>query len=113
MPEPRRGDIWFGALDPIRGHEQGGKRPVLIVSDDLFNGSPAGLVIAVPLTTREKSLPYHIEVLPPEGGLLRRSFIKCEDIRSLSVDRLIGRLGFASETTLAQVEDRIRRLLRL
>ena len=111
MPEPRRGDIWFGVLDPIRGHEQGGKRPVLIVSDDLFNRSAARLVVAVPLTTKKKDIPYHIEVSPPEGGLLRPSFIKCEDIRSLSVERLIGRLGSASDSTVARVEDRIRRLL--
>lgn len=54
-----------------------------------------------------------MEVQPPEGGLNLRSFIKCEDIRSLSVDRLETCLGSVSTTTLAQVEDRLRILLDL
>ena len=88
MPAPLRGEIWMIDLDPTRGHEQAGKRPALVISDDLFNGGPAGLVIVLPLTSKPKSVRTHVAVQPPEGGLRKPSFIKCEDVRSVSVERL-------------------------
>jgi len=111
--EAQRGEIWMVDLDPTRGHEQSGKRPALIVSASLFNQGPAGLVIVLPLTTRDKHIPAHIRIAPPEGGLPAVSFIKCEDIRSVSTDRLTRRWGVVSEATLAQVEDAMRILLEL
>ena len=113
MPEPRRGEVWYGDLDPTRGHEQAGTRPVLIVSDNNLNSSAAGLVIAVPFTTRERRVPFHVEVQPPEGGLKQRSFAKCEDVRSLSVERLKSRIGYVTEETLKAVEFHLKRLLRI
>jgi len=113
MPEPKRGDIWLGDLDPVRGHEQSGTRPLLVVSDDLFNTGPAGLVITVPLTKIEKGTDYHVQVDPPEGGLRVRSFIKCEEIRSISVLRLRKRWGEVTEETLMEVEYRLRLQLNL
>jgi len=100
-------------FSPTRGHEQAGRRPALIVSADPFNHSPACLVIAAPLTTKGKGLPWHVEVNPPEGGLKLRSFIKCEDVRSLATDRLIQRFGLVSSETLYEVEDILRILLQL
>lgn len=63
--EPLRGDVWMANLDPTVGHEQAGKRPVLIVSADVFNASPADLVIVVPKTSRGKGIRTHIAVRPP------------------------------------------------
>lgn len=60
----------------------------------------------------EKSC-FHVEVMPPEGGLKEQSFIKCEDIRAVSKVRLSNRWGAVSATTLADVEDRMRILLDL
>jgi len=100
-------------LNPIRGHEQGGKRPGLVVSVDPFNHGPAGLVVLIPITSVPKGIPFHVEVMPPEGGLQKKSFVKCEDVRSVSRDRLWKRLGTVSAGTLAQVEDRLRILLGL
>jgi mRNA interferase MazF len=111
--EPQRGEIWTVDLDPTRGHEQSGKRPALVVSASLFNQGPSGLVIVLPLTTRDKRIPTHIRMAPPEGGLPAVSFIKCEDIRSVSTERLTRRWGVVSETTLTQVEDAMRILLEL
>jgi mRNA interferase MazF len=108
-----RGEIWFIDLNPTKGREQAGRRPCLIVSDDRLNRSPADLVIAIPITSREKGIPSHVEVNPPEGGLQIRSFIKCEDIRSISTDRLIKLLGAVKISTLGQVEERLRLLLNL
>lgn len=113
MKAPSRGEVWLVDLDPARGHEQAGKRPGLVVSVDLFNRGPAELVVVVPLTTRAKGIPWHVPVEPPEGGLEQKSFIKCEDVRSVAKERLTSRLGAVSSETLAAVEDRLRILLGL
>jgi mRNA interferase MazF len=108
-----RGEVWEIDLDPVRGHEQGGRRPALVVSADLFNRGPAGLAIVLPLTTRDKGIPLHVPLRPPEGGLRRPSWAKPEDIRSVAAERLHRRLGMASQETLASVADRLRVLLEL
>lgn len=113
MPAPSRGEIWVVDLNPVRGHEQSGKRPGLVLSVDLFNHGPAGLVVVLPLTTRVRNIPLHVELNPPEGGVKARSFIKCEDIRSVTTERLSRRLGSTSPATMRRVEDRIRILLDL
>jgi len=110
---PLRGEVWLVDLDPGRGHEQAGMRPGLVVSVDLFNRGPAELVVVVPLTTRAKGIPWHVPVEPPEGGLEQKSFIKCEDVRSVAKERLTRRLGMVSAETLVAVEDRLRILLGL
>ncbi len=69
MPgDPARGEIWLVNLDPTIGREQAGERPVVILSTDRFNRGPAGLVIVAPMTTRDRRLPLHVAVDPPEGG---------------------------------------------
>jgi mRNA interferase MazF len=108
----RRGEVWLADLNPTRGHEQTGQRPVLIVSADPFNQSPAGLVIAVPFTTRKRGIPTHIEVRPPDRGLRDISFAMCEQLRTLAADRLAsGAFGRVSPAVLRTVEDRLRLLL--
>ena len=114
MPQKiARGEVWLADLNPVRGHEQAGKRPCLVVSVDLFNQGAAGLVIVVPITSKDKSIPFHVAVNPPDGGLKVRSFIKCEDVRSISVERLDKRLGSLSTQAFADVEDRLRILMGL
>ncbi len=113
VPEPSRGEVWLVDLNPSRGHEQAGVRPGLIVSVDPFNHGPAELVVLLPLTSVVKGIPFHVEVSPPEGGVKVRSFIKCEDVRSVARERLSRRWGKVSATTLAAVEDRLRILLGL
>lgn len=113
MPEPRYGAVWLADLNPTIGREQSGRRPVLIISDDLFNSGNAGLIVALPLTTKEKGIPLHVKLLPPEGGLKQTSFIKCEDIRSCSKERLVTPYGYVSTATLEAVNYRLRLLLKL
>lgn len=113
LPPPSRGELWLADFDPIRGHEQGGRRPALIVSVDQFNHGPAGLVVVLPLTTRARRIPSHVPVDPPEGGVTARSFVKCEDVRSISRARLSQRWGTVSTATLTAAEDRLRILLGL
>lgn len=108
-----RGEVWLADLDPSRGHEQAGKRPVLVVSDDLFNRGPAGMVIVLPVTSRVRPIPVHVAVQPPEGGLRVESAILCDAVRSISKERLLKPWGLVTAATLAAVEDRLRLLLRL
>ena len=110
---PSRGEVWLASLNPLRGHEQAGVRPVVVVSEDTFNHGPAGLMVIVPMTTTWRGIFLHIRVNPPEGGLRRQSVIKCEDIRSISLERLIEQWGRLSAATMAVVEDRLRILLQL
>ncbi|MFP4600866.1 MAG: type II toxin-antitoxin system PemK/MazF family toxin [Persicimonas sp.] len=107
----RLGDIWFADLEPVRGHEQGRKRPVLVVSKDSFNQLPLGLVWTVPLTTTQKSFPDWVPVAPPEGGLDRPSNIICSQLRCLCTGRLQNRLGAVSQQTLEQAGAIIKRIL--
>ena len=114
MAAPRRGEVWFVDLNPIRGHEQAGRRPALIGSVDAFNRGKAGLVFIVPLTTRFRGLPTHVEVHPPAGGVREESWARCEDLRSISVERLVGGpLGVVPVEVLGAVEERLRLLLQL
>lgn len=110
---PSRGEIWRVNLNPTRGHEQAGTRPALIISENLFNHGPAGLVVIIPITSKQKGIPLHIQLKPHEGGLKEKSFVKCEDIRSVSAERLVEKFGTVTKATLIQVEDRLRILLGL
>lgn len=108
-----RGEIWLADLNPTRGHEQAGKRPVTVVSEDRLNNGPAGLVIVLPITSTIRAIPSHIVVAPPEGGLRIRSAVICEAIRSISAGRLVERWGRLSQRSLTRIEDVLRILLRL
>ena len=96
MPDqntPRRGEVWMANLDLTLGREQAGTRPVLVLSVDVFNHGPAELVNVLPLTSKNKNIPLHVPVEAPEGGLSVTSYVKCEDIRSISTARLIQKRG--------------------
>jgi len=108
MNRALRGEVWLVDLNPTRGHEQAGMRPAVVVSVDPFNRGPAGLVILVPLTTRDRGVPLHVALTPPDGGVRQLSFAKCEDVRSVSVERLAECWGRVSDRTMATIEDRLR-----
>jgi mRNA interferase MazF len=111
--DPSRGEVWVVSLDPTKGREQAGKRPALVLSVDPFNQGPADLIVVLPITSKAKGIPFHVNVKPPEGGLKQESFIKCEDVRSISKERLSQRLGAVTTKTMKLVEDRVRILLGL
>jgi mRNA interferase MazF len=113
MADPVRGEVWLADLGATRGHEQAGRRPVLIFSVDAFNSGPAGLIIVLPMTSTIRNVPAHILVNPPEGGLRRASTILCDAVRSVTKNCLIGRWGTVSAATLAKAESVVRALLGL
>lgn len=108
-----RGEVWLIDLDPVRGHELAGRRPAIIVSNDHFNRGPAGKMIVVPLTTRRRGVPFDVEVRPPEGDAWEVSFAKCEDVRSVSRERLVSPWGTVTAGALDLIGDRLRILLDL
>jgi len=104
-----------GSLDrrarPVIGHEQAGRRPALIVTANLFNASPAGLVAVLPITSKHRALPSRVRVTPPEGGLSMESWIITEQARTVSKKRLVSRLGSVAPSTIEAVETSLRFLL--
>lgn len=112
-PEPSRGEVWDLHFDPANGHEQGATRPGLILSEDIFNEGPAEMVVVAPITRTQRKIRWHVPVAAPEGGLSTESFIQCEDVRSVSKQRLKRRRGRVSPPVMQQVEDRLRILLGL
>lgn len=111
MSKPLRGEIWLVDLNPTKGREQAGKRPGLIISDDIFNTGPAELVVILPLTTKNKKIPLHERIVPPEGGIREVSYVKCEDIRSVSRQRLLARIGKVRQECLDAIEEKVKILL--
>jgi len=102
MARVLRGDIVWADLDPTQGHEQLGRRPVLVLSQDVFN-ERSGTVIACALTSQEPraGFPLTLELSVPK--LPKRSWVKISQIRTLSVKRLGKKLGRASVEQLDQV----------
>ena len=113
MPQPSRGEVWIADFNPVVGHEQGERRPALIVSYDRFNHSRAELAMAVPITSTDRQQVLHVEIAPPEGGLRLRSFAMCDQLRTLSHVRLRTQLGRVSSATMDNVEERLRLVLQL
>jgi len=106
-------EVWFADLNPTRGHEQRGARPVLVLSVDSFNSGAAELVTVLPVTSTVRSIPSHVEVQAPEGGLEVRSAILADQVRTIARRRLVRRAGAVSRTTLQRVEGVVRFLLGL
>jgi mRNA interferase MazF len=111
--KPSRGEVWYVDLEPVRGHEQGRTRPCVVISDDLYNHGPSGMVAIVPMTRTARGIPLHVPVDPPEGGVRARSFIKCDDVRTVSLERFSDKWGELSDATMRAVDDRIRVFLSL
>ncbi|MEX1279626.1 MAG: type II toxin-antitoxin system PemK/MazF family toxin [Acidimicrobiia bacterium] len=89
----KRGEVWLVDFGEPIGREQAGTRPAVIVSTDALNDGPAGVVLAIPITSVRRGLPSHIEIEPGESGLDHPSYAKCEDVKSVSEERLVDRLG--------------------
>ena len=102
MARVLRGEILWADLDPTKGREQAGKRPVLIVSHDIFN-ERSGTVIAVAITGQEPRAGFPLTLELASGDLPKRSWVKVSQIRTLSVERLGKRIGRATPEELLRV----------
>jgi mRNA interferase MazF len=108
-----RSEIWLVDFGEPVGREQSGRRPAVVVSANPLNESRAGVTVVVPTTTADRGLPAHIELDPASSGLDEPSYAKCEEIKSISEQRLIAPLGAASEEAMFQIARTLRLLLDL
>ena len=90
-----RGDIFWAHLDPTTGHEQSGRRPVLILSHEVFN-QRSGTVIAVALTSQQQKAGFPLTLELSTTDLAKKAWVKVSQIRTLSTKRLGRRIGRAS-----------------
>src|SRR5712671_7621962 len=91
-----RGDVRWAELNPARGHEQTGRRPVLVLSHDVFN-ERSGTVIAVAMTSQEPRAGFPLTLESQAKGLTKRSWVKISQIRPLAVERVGARIARSSE----------------
>jgi mRNA interferase MazF len=97
-----RGDVVWADLNPVRGREQAGQRPVLVLSHDVFN-ERSGTVIAVALTSQSPRAEFPLTWELKAKGLPKRSWAKISQIRTLSVERIGRRIARASSEEMAQI----------
>jgi mRNA interferase MazF len=105
-------EIWYADLNPVKGSEQKGFRPVVIISGNVVN-EYLKIVIACPLTTKIKNYKGNIVLEPNiKNGLSAKSEILIFHVRSISKERLIKKIGQISEKQLEKLKDRLTDILR-
>lgn len=105
-----RGEIRWADLNPVRGKEQGGRRPVLILSHDVFN-ERSGTVIAVAITSQSQRAGFPLTLELESKGLPKKSWVKISQIRTLTSERIGSRLGKVSPEELSQVVDGLNEII--
>ncbi len=110
-----RGDLWWVDWSPGRGSEQTGRRPALVVQTDAANHNPRyPNTLVVTISTKGRDVSFHVRLQATEqNGLTSTSFAKCEQVLTISKERLESRLGTVSEGELAEVDDALRLVLEL
>jgi mRNA interferase MazF len=99
----KRGDIWWADLNPTRGREQNGIRPIVVISCNALNRS-SGTVICVPLTSSEPRAGFPLTLEITATDLPKRSWAKISQVRVLSIDRLTDRIGSIEPEELDQIQ---------
>jgi len=105
-----RGEIRWADLNPVRGREQAGLRPALVLSHDVFN-ERSGTVIAIALTSQEPRAGFPLTLESNVPGLPKRSWVRISQIRTLSVERIGRRLARASEEEVGRVVEGLNEII--
>ncbi len=105
-----RGEILWADLNPVRGSEQAGHRPVLVLSHDVFN-ERSGTVIAVAITSQPQRAEFPLTLELTTRSLPKQSWVKISQIRTLAVGRIGKRIGRASAEELDQVIDGLNEII--
>lgn len=113
MSELRRGDVVWAELDPVRGREQSGRRPALVVASDLYLEQADTLAIVLPATTSDRGWPNHVLLRGPWLGLSKATFVMTEQPRTVTRDRLVGDIGTVDAATMRDVDGWLRDFLAL
>ena len=109
---PKRGEVWRVNWNPARGSEQAGRRPALVIQNDIGNEKAPTTIIAA-ISSSVKAYPMNVRINPPEGGLDLPSIIKTSQILTISKERLENRLGRISKDSLDEVDRAIKLSLAL
>lgn len=114
-PIVQRGEIYWVDWNPARGSEQAGRRPALVIQENPASANPQyPLTIAVAISSQGRAIATHVPVEPTSGnGLSARSFVKCEQIQTVSKARLIQRIGMLEPEPLEQVGAALKKVLAL
>jgi len=105
-----RGEIRWADLNPARGREQAGLRPILILSQDVFN-ERSGTAIAVALTSQPQRAGFPLTLELHRKGLPKKSWVKISQIRTLAVERIGKVIGRASPEEVAQVVEGLNEII--
>jgi mRNA interferase MazF len=111
--EARRGEIWYVDWSQGRDSEQAGLRPAVVIQTDAANRNPHyPNTIVLTVSTKGKAVPFHVPVNPSEGnGLQEKTFVKCEQILTISKERLIHHVGCLDDERMEAIAVAIRRVL--
>ncbi len=104
---PARGEVWLVNWNPARGSEQAGRRPALVIQNDIGNKKASTTIIAA-ISSSVKIYPMNVKLDPPEGGLKRSSIVKTGQILTVSKERLEKRLGQISAEKIQEVNRSIK-----
>lgn len=113
MNDLRRGSVVWARLDPVRGREQAGRRPALVVASDLYLEQADTLAIIVPCTTADRGWPNHVPLTGPSLPLASPTFAMTEQPRTVTRERVDGLVGVVDSATMREVDVWLRDFLSL
>lgn len=108
-----RGEVYDVDLGQPVGHEPGFRWPAVVVSVDILDNGPGGLVVVVPVSSAAYGLRSHIELEPGTSGLDHTSYARCDQLRVISVARLASRRGMTGPDQLRSIDQALRFVLDL
>ncbi len=100
---PSRGEIWIVDLNANLGQDARGLRRALVVSANELNHGAAGCALVMPISAADRRIATHVRVPTGEAGQTADGFVKCEEVRSVSIERFTSRMGVVKAPTLAAV----------
>ena len=109
----RRGDIVAVDLEPVRGAEANKRRPAVVVSNDMANATATrlerGVITVVPVTSNtERLYPFQVPLKATETGLKRDSKAQAEQVRSIAIERVHGRIGIVPQARMDEIDEALR-----
>ena len=104
---PKRGEVWLVNWNPARGSEQAGKRPALVIQNDIGNEKASTTIVAA-ISSSVKDYPMNVKIEPPEGGLNLASIVKTSQILTVDKKRLEKRIGRLSKEKIEKVNQAIK-----
>ena len=113
MTDVARGDVVYADFNPIKGHEQAGHRPALVIAGADYLTSIPNIVVVLPVTSISRGLPHHVELRGPDLQLQVPSLAMTEQPRTLDRSRLGRTLGKVDERTMREIDSWLRDFLDL